>query len=190
VPFAKQALSSAPAARRDCQMHSFERRTKSMFASMVLNAGIGTITPRRSSLTGRQRSGIAARRKSGSISTTILALTPLKMPAHFGACYSEPTALVKIYAKQLMPSRVNAIRGRARKRSADGSRCGARHSSTITSWRPDAICLGVRSHLPSQSHCRHPVKQAVLFQIETGRLSDHGEHVFVVGILSRGAPRG
>ena len=29
-----------------------------MFASMVLDAGIGTITPMRSSLTGRPRSGI------------------------------------------------------------------------------------------------------------------------------------
>jgi uncharacterized protein YecE (DUF72 family) len=64
--FARQALSSAPAVRRNCRMTSFGRRTKSTFACMTLNAGIGPITPMRSSLTGRPRSGIAARREPGS----------------------------------------------------------------------------------------------------------------------------
>ena len=95
APFARQASSSARAARRDCQMTSSARRTKSMFASMALNAGIGTITPMRSSLTGRPRSGIAARREPGSISTTILTPTPPKMPREFGAGCSEHKAFVE-----------------------------------------------------------------------------------------------
>ena len=45
--------------------NSFERRTKSMSACMVLNAGIGTITQRTNSRTGRPRSRIAARRERG-----------------------------------------------------------------------------------------------------------------------------
>jgi hypothetical protein len=71
-----------------------------------------------------------------------LTLTRLKMPWLFGACYSEPNALVKIYAKQLMPCRVPAIRGRFSQGPAHGNRRGARHSSPIISWRLAAGLLG------------------------------------------------
>ena len=49
-------------------MNSFAQRTKAMFASMALNAGIGTTTQMRSWWTGRPRSGIAALREPGCIS--------------------------------------------------------------------------------------------------------------------------
>ena len=66
-----------------------------MFASTALNAGIGTITPMRSSLTGRPRSGIAVRREPGSISTTILTLMRLKTLPDCVAHCSEHKAFVE-----------------------------------------------------------------------------------------------
>ena len=57
-------------------MNSFAQRTKSMFASMALNAGIGTTTPMSNLLTGRPRSGIAALRELGVFNNDFDAYAP------------------------------------------------------------------------------------------------------------------
>jgi uncharacterized protein YecE (DUF72 family) len=53
APSARPESSFAPAAHRDYRTNLFARRMRSMFASTVPNDGIGTITPMKSSPTGR-----------------------------------------------------------------------------------------------------------------------------------------